>query len=50
MKILLIIVTALTLFGNDFSREVSMKSGFENTNNDLSSQQNIQFIKRAAII
>ena len=36
------------LYGDDFGREVSMKSGFEDTRNDLKPTQNIDFIKQAA--
>jgi len=36
------------LYGDDFDRDVSVKSGFEDTRNELKSEQNLQFIKQGA--
>jgi hypothetical protein len=36
------------LYGDDFGRDVSMSSGFEDTGGDLKPEQNINFIKEAA--
>ena len=50
MRIVIPILSFIVVVAaNDFGRDVSMKSGFENTDNDLKTEQNIRFIKRAAI-
>lgn len=46
--ILAIIVASLQLDGDDFGRDVSTHSGFEDTRNDLKSEQNLKFIKQSA--
>jgi len=51
VKILVIVMVFVSypyLFADDFGRDVSIKSGFEDTRNELKPEKNLEFIKQGA--